>query len=94
MVRLCKLGLAGSFHKAPIRACTRYLTWDLCSFTGLSCLVEPNLSLKEPGLAVVNWIILFGILVIAIAFQNRRASAIAQPLPAFVPSTDAPSQPC
>ena len=62
-------------------------------------LIEPNLSLKDQGWLWSSGFVIFGMLVIGIAFQNRRAAPLATPVPfdqtqgepASVPSSRRPS---
>jgi len=71
-----------------------YALSNLGSLLGLLAyptLIEPNLSLKYQGWLWSSGFILFGLLIIFIAFQNRRAAPLAQPVTASAPSSGRPS---
>jgi len=71
-----------------------YALSNLGSLLGLLAyptLIEPNFSLKNQGWLWSSGFILFGLLVISIAFQNRRATPLTQPVTASVPSSERPA---
>lgn len=71
-----------------------YSLSNLGSLLGLLAypiLIEPNLSLKDQGWLWSSGFVLFGLLIIFIAFQNRRAAPLSKPQLASVPSTARPS---
>ena len=71
-----------------------YALSNLGSLLGLLAyptLIEPNLSLKNQGWLWSSGFILFGLLIIFIAFQNRRAAPLAKPEPVSTPSSGRPA---
>ena len=71
-----------------------YALSNLGSLLGLLAyptLIEPNLSLKNQGWLWSSGFMLFGLLIIFIAFQNRRAAPLAQPVTASAPSSARPA---
>jgi hypothetical protein len=71
-----------------------YSLSNLGSLLGLLAypvLIEPNLSLKDQGWLWSSGFVLFGLLIIFIAFQNRRAAPLTTPEPASVSSGGRPS---
>jgi len=71
-----------------------YALSNLGSLLGLLAyptLIEPNLSLKYQGWLWSSGFVLFGLLIIFIAFQNQRAAPLSTPEPASVPSSGRPS---
>jgi hypothetical protein len=71
-----------------------YSLSNLGSLLGLLAyptLIEPNLSLKSQGWLWSSGFILFGLLIIFIAFQNRRAAPLSTPVTASAPSSGRPS---
>jgi len=71
-----------------------YALSNLGSLLGLLAyptLIEPNLSLKYQGWLWSSGFVLFGLLIIFIAFQNRRAAPLAEPVTASASSNGRPS---